>query len=136
MSWVSEYVGLPQRDHGRDQRGVDCWGLIRLVYRQELGIVLPSYAADYVDPLEHAEIARIVNAAEACGPWHPVDQVRPFDLLLFRMGRYRSHIGCAVDAQRMLHVQGGDGSKLERFREGRWQHRLTGAFRHVERGVK
>lgn len=136
MSWASDYVGLPQRDHGRDRHGVDCWGLVRLVYRDTLAIDLPSYAAHYSDPQEHAEVARIVNAAEARGPWRPVDQVLPFDLLLFRMGRHRSHIGVALDSGRMLHVQGTDGSKVERFRDGRWQHRFTGAFRHVERGLK
>lgn len=136
MSWASPYVGLPQRDHGRDRLGIDCWGLFRLIYLEQLGLELPSYSGLYLDAAEHAEVARIVNAEEAKGLWYPVGHIEPFDLLLFRMGRYRSHIGCALDGRRMLHVQGQDGSKIERFREGRWQHRFTGAFRHVERRLK
>lgn len=136
MSWSNAYVGLPQLDHGRDRGGVDCWGLFRLIYREQLGIELPSYAGDYVDPQEHAEVSRIVNAEETTGVWRPVAGVAPFDLLLFRRGRYRSHIGCAVDGRRMIHVQGEDGSKLEPYRTGRWEHRFAGAFRHVERGLK
>lgn len=136
MSWSAKYVGLPQLDHGRDRDGVDCWGLMQLVYWEQLSIRLPSYDGLYVSPDEHEEVARIVNDVEARGAWFPVNHIEPFDLLLFRRGQYRCHVGCALDGKRMLHVQGSDGAKLEMFREGRWKHRFTGAFRHVERGLK
>ena len=34
--WTQKYVGIPYRDLGRDMTGCDCWGLLRLVYGQEL----------------------------------------------------------------------------------------------------
>jgi len=39
--WACKYIGLPYRVGGRDFDGVDCWGLLYLVYRDEFNIHLP-----------------------------------------------------------------------------------------------
>ncbi|AKO97603.1 MULTISPECIES: NlpC/P60 family protein [Marinovum] len=136
MSWSDRYVGLPAAKLGRGWQGVDCWGLVELVYREELGIELPSYAGTYADPSEVAEVSRLINAAEARGPWVPSHVIRTFDVLTFGAGRWRSHVGIALDARLMLHVQGHDCAKLEHYRTGRWQHRFRGGFRYVEGAVQ
>ena len=35
-----DYVGLPWRIGGRDRRGLDCFGLVRLVLAEQAGIIL------------------------------------------------------------------------------------------------
>ncbi|TMV09814.1 NlpC/P60 family protein [Ruegeria sediminis] len=136
MSWASRYVGIPQADFGRSEMGCDCWGLARLVYARELGIGLPSYDGAYVSPDEHAEVAALISGAEVDGPWHPVATPEPFDLLLFRRGRFRSHIGINVDTRHMLHMDGTEQARIADIRAPRWSSRFCGAYRHVERGVQ
>ena len=93
MNWASTYVGIPYADRGRFLSGCDCWGLARLVYRRELGIKLPSYVGDYISSTERAEIDDLIGAAEVTERWRLVEQPAPFDLILLRRGRLRSHIG-------------------------------------------
>ena len=40
---LSNFVGIPHADLGRDRAGCDCYGLLRLVYAEDLGIALPSF---------------------------------------------------------------------------------------------
>ena len=53
-----DYIGIPFTNHGRDLDGVDCWGLVTIVYRRELQIVLPDYHERYRDAEHIRGIAR------------------------------------------------------------------------------
>lgn len=43
MHWARKYVGLKHVLGGRGPEGVDCWGLLVLVYREVFGIDLPLF---------------------------------------------------------------------------------------------
>ena len=40
-SWVHKYLGLPWKAGGRSDGEFDCWGLLREVYKTQLGVELP-----------------------------------------------------------------------------------------------
>lgn len=136
MSWANGYIGIPYCDLGRDRQGCDCWGLARLVYAEELGLHLLSYVGDYACAEEQAEVATLIDAESGQSPWSRIAVPKPFDLLLFRRGRFASHVGIMVSRTRMLHVAGDEQAKIEDVTSARWGKRRIAAFRHVGRPLK
>lgn len=132
--WTNRYVGTPYRELGRDASGCDCWGLAVLVYAGELGIELPGYDGDYASVEERAEIAALIEAGKQQPVWQRVIAPRPFDIALFRQGKFTSHIGIVCAPERMLHQYGEDCAKIEKYAAPRRHLRLMGFYRHRKAG--
>ncbi|MIL09644.1 hypothetical protein BZU93_27680 [Salmonella enterica subsp. enterica] len=131
LAWCNRYVGIPYKPQGRDEAGIDCWGLPMLVYRNERGIELPEFAGEYSDKIEAAEIARISRRELGSGRWAEVSEPRMFDLLGFKVSDFESHVGIWIAPGEMLHAVNGDCVKIERFDRGAWSRRLIGTYRWV-----
>jgi cell wall-associated NlpC family hydrolase len=132
--WSSAFVGIPYCDKGRSHGGVDCWGLVHLVYTEHLRRDgFPSYSERYASDEERQEISAIVAGEARSSIWQPVEGApQAFDVLFFRVGRWDSHAGLALDGRRMLHVSAqGLQSVVERWDEGRWARTFAGAYRYV-----
>lgn len=124
------FVGIPYLDRGRSVVGLDCWGLVALVFRGLRGIELPSYAECYVTASDRAAIARLI--AGEIEPWLEIDAASEqiFDVVLMREGRYPRHVGIVTEPGQLLHVQDGETSRIERYRSGALMHRVVGFFRY------
>lgn len=129
LSWAQAFIGMPYADKGRTREGCDCWGLIRIVYADRLGIELPSYDSEYVGSDERREISAIVEREAQSALWERVETPRPFDILFFRRGRFDAHAAIWVKAGLMLHMVEEDCSKIERFDVPAYAFRLTGMYR-------
>ena len=129
MTWSTRYLDIPEAE-------CHCWELARRIYRGELGIVLPAYEGALASSEERAEVAALVDGEMGRARWQAVDSddIRPFDVLVFRRGRLRSHIGIAIDRRHMIHMLGR--SHVERFVSPYWCPRLTGVYRHVKPPVE
>lgn len=123
----SDYIGIPYRAEGRDRAGCDCWGLVVLIYREQLGIELPSHTG-YGDPLSAAAAATVAVGRQA---WLPVDTPQPFDLVLFNVNGQPHHIGLVIRPGWMLHTAAGKDSCIENYLRPYWRARIEGFYRHV-----
>lgn len=130
MHWSADYVGLPFLDQGRDRMGVDCWGLVRLVFSGVLNIDLPSYTERYVSTDEVREVAALVGDVSAHEPFRRVQVGREFDVPVFAAMGHPIHVGVVVKPGLMLHVSAGFESRVESYRDTRWASRLVGFYRH------
>lgn len=102
MNWAARYVGLP---FGEAQGEVTCWGLVRRVYYDRLGLDLPEYGE--ISARDLLRIARAMGAAKDDG-WRAVSPPAPLDVCLMRGpqgGAAVVHVGVMVDAQHLLHVE-------------------------------
>lgn len=124
-----KYIGIPFLEKGRDVSGVDCWGLVRLIYKQEYNINLPSFVADY----ELSDDQRIGELfAQYKEGWTTLTQPEPGCAVIFRMFGTESHIGVAVDNAHFIHVREGRDTVIESLESSKWAKRIVGFYKYSE----
>ena len=128
MSWVLKYFDLPFKERGRDFDGVDCWGLVRLVYQNEFMIELKDLSEGYVTTKDDC-LADIVKR-EAEG-WKPIKSgfEKAGDVVVLRLRNEPIHVGIVLDGKRFLHIQRGINAAVESYRSKRWGNRVEGFYR-------
>lgn len=128
--WVGHYIGLSFKGHGRDRKGVDCWGLVRLVMAEQFGISLPSYATQYESTAREDQLAPLIEEERKW--WIPVEtgDERLGDVVVLRMRGQPIHVGLVIEQGRMLHAEVGIGSVLDSYKSARWSLRVTGFYRY------
>jgi len=127
---LSEYIGIPYGDHGRNQKALDCWGLLWLIYKEQFNIGLPSYTDRYASAEDQETVSHLIH--NEIGPWTQVDanQVQFGDAVLLRIKGEPWHIGVVISQGLMIHVMKGIDVCLERYDRSMWQHRVMGIYRH------
>lgn len=129
--WSNAYVGIPFEDRGRDALGLDCWGLVRLVYDEQLGIDLPSLNDGYESTEDAAAIAGIYEVERS--EWIERPGPAPGDVVMFRLLAIPLHVGVVVDARTFLHTMERRGTCVERLTGPAWSARVLAFYRHRSR---
>lgn len=118
MMDLDQYVGLPWKLGGRDRRGLDCFGLVRLVLAEQAGILLPDWLDD-PDALARSVSDRC-RAFERHRPdmdfFLPVPSFRQqvLDIAAFFRGGVMWHMGILVEyPDIILHIEDTTGSQRE-----------------------
>ena len=109
-------LGVPYRYGGNNVKsGLDCSGLVRLVFEQSVGKVLPRRAA------EQAAATEVIDSSE----------LKPGDLVFFNtMKRAFSHVGIYVGEGKFIHApRTGSEVRVEDMRLAYWSTRFNGARR-------
>lgn len=115
-----ELVGINYRRGGTNpDSGLDCSGLVQLVFKDAVGRLLPRTAK------EQSQVGDVVNKNE----------LKPGDLVFFNtMRRAFSHVGIYLGDNRFLHApRTGSEVRVEDMSQGYWVKRYNGARRVVDR---
>jgi len=126
---LQHLLGIPFAPGGRDRRGVDCWGLVRLGLRELHGIEVPEVGP--YDITRRETCARLAEEQSENGLWQsvPLGRERAGDVVLCELGGMPLHVGLVVAPGVMLHVTRGGHSTLASYRSGIWARRLMGIWR-------
>ena len=125
------YIGIPFKAFGRDSHGLDCWGLVRLIYKHKLDIDLPSYINEY-DGIEDRD--KIAKAMEKHAyEWLEISSGNEqiFDVILMRIRGLPIHVGIVIAPGRMLHILSNMNVCLERYNTTLWHKRIQGFYRYA-----
>ena len=110
------FLGVPYRYGGNNaQQGFDCSGLVRAVFEQTLGKVLPRRARD------QAQVTQPISESE----------LQPGDLVFFDTMRQKfSHVGIYVGNHMFIHSpHKGEQVRMDDMRQAYWERRFAGARR-------
>lgn len=138
MNFRGRYAGIPYVDRGRSIDGVDCWGLVRLVYLVEAAIALPDHgeiSARDLLAIAHA-IEREKRDSESA--WTRVEEgdvLQPLDLVVMRApgGKAPIHVGIygvRDGIGQVLHTEIETDSAWCRFGHPSLAGRVIGFWRH------
>jgi cell wall-associated NlpC family hydrolase len=92
---ISRYIGIPHRVRGRDESALDCWGLIHLFYKNELGIELPDYSDLYDEPRDVKQVEALVDIEKR--RFECISKPEPFAIILMSFRHQICHLGIVID---------------------------------------
>lgn len=127
--WQDKYIGIPFKANGRDENGLDCWGLVRLIYNQEYNIQLPSFSSEYVIQDDSRINDLIAQYKEG---WEQVEKPVPGSVVLFKILGGLTHIAVMVDEVTFIHVRPGSNTVIDTITNTKWKNRITGFFKYNE----
>lgn len=132
-AWATTYLNIPFLERGRDRHGVDCYGLLHLMYAEQRGITLPSYAEGYTTTDDTREIAALCRG-EVATRWRavPRGEEQLFDAIIFRIKGEPIHIGVVLDKEYFVHTMKGIWSVMERWQGLVWSRRVVEVVRYGE----
>jgi len=102
-----EWRGAPYRYGGQSRNGIDCSGFVQLTLRQRFGSDIQRTT------FEQARTGRVVSH----GNW------QAGDLVFFRTGHKKRHVGIYVEDGKFLHASNSDGVTLSSLHQPYWRQR-------------
>lgn len=137
MNWPHTYIGLPFLDGGRTARGLDCWGLVKLVYHDRLDIDLPSYGE--ITAAQLIKVARAIKTGMGLETWSKTDTPQEFDVVVMKArslvdGHMRMqplHVGIWLKSNRVLHIENGVNAADVSLNHSSVKNRIYGVFKYV-----
>ncbi len=133
--WMVKYIGIPYIEGGRDSKGADCYGLLRLIYQEQFGIEIPEYShVAWVKDCDEKQLESDIEDRKQ--EWQLIDSgsEKIGDCILLKIAGVPIHLGMVVASGVMVHCARGHDSAIERYDSNKWQKRIEGFFRHEQRG--
>jgi len=128
--WVKKYIGIPFVSNGRTTDGCDCYGLVRLVLRNEYGVELPELSDDYTDALNVAETARLFKEQLPALAGEKIAGPQERAVAVITEHGSPAHIGIAAGGGYILHTGIKTGSVCQRETHPGLRGRIEGYY-HV-----
>lgn len=112
----AEWQGTPYRLGGMSKRGIDCSGFVYATFLELFDTRLP----------------RTTEAQAALGHSVSRDHIQAGDLVFFRTGRQKFHVGIYVENGRFLHASTSQGVTLSNINAPYWSVRYWKSRRLAE----
>ena len=124
------YIGIPFKDRADTEKNSDCFGLVRLIYKQVLKI-------EVFKPNSSAFNSRSVLREfleETSRNWDEVKELKKFDVIAMahdpKLVSIVQHFGVYIGNGKMIHTLKGIGSHISNIHE--YEYFIRGYYRHKD----
>lgn len=126
---ASKYIGIKYKDKGGTQSGIDCYGLVRLFYKDEFNIELPDYRSFYSSSTDQESVSNAVLTKRS-QVLEEVEVPEFGDIIIFNIKGYPVHVGIYLEKGDFLHSLSGRDSCIENLRSLTWSRRVDSIWRY------
>lgn len=108
-SWLNDYIGIPYQFGGRTREGLDCYGLVKLIYSEQYDEALPDWVTDVIDMrVRHREFENAITSGDFIQKDEPIEG----DFVICYRARAAHHMGLFY-AGGVIHSVDGSGVVFE-----------------------
>jgi len=129
---MKDFIGVPFKLLGRDFDGVDCWGLVYLVFKEKLGIELPNYTNLCYSMGWYKKNKDMIVDEIKKSVFEVVEKpYKKYDIFILYNGteKIANHVSLYLNDDKMLHISEGSTSMISRF-NGYWESKLYKTVRY------
>ncbi len=134
MPNFNKYIGLPYRESGRSIEGVDCFGLIRLIYKEVREIELPGFEeVGYNNKTWHNSKGKDITDNIGSKLLRVNPPYGLYDGIIFYKyigSRIADHIGMYLGNNKFIHIEENSTSMISRLESTPYEHRIYAALRY------
>lgn len=127
---VSDLIGIPFKDGGRDRNGADCWGLFKMA-QERFGNHVPDVSVSAFDSPGIREAM-----ANQMFLWEPVEDLEPGDAIAmsldYDLPDTVQHFAVYIGDGKMIHTVKKVGSMMVRIDHPLWKNKIIGAYRWIK----
>jgi len=122
----STYIGIPFIDNGRDEKGYDCWGLVKELYLKYHGEELPDFM--YTKAIEDGVSSFFMEELYIKRVWNSVEP-QEGSIAVFTVGGVVRHAGFMINTHEFIHTISGTETVIESIKGLRWSARYKGSYK-------
>lgn len=128
-SWVKDYIGIPFLSGGRTREGCDCYGLLRLILKEQYGINFPLLDGKYEDALDKDHIKNLFHEyiPLLCG--EKISGPEEKAIAVIRTQGLATHVAIYAGDGNIIHTMLYTGTVCERLSSPMLKGRVEGWYR-------
>ncbi|CAM3701233.1 bifunctional murein DD-endopeptidase/murein LD-carboxypeptidase [Xenorhabdus thuongxuanensis] len=120
LNQYADWKGVAYRLGGNTKRGIDCSAFVQRTFHDQFGMELPR------STLEQQNIGQTVSRSK----------LQAGDLVLFKTGARRRHVGIYIGNNQFVHASTSNGVIVSKLTDTYWSKRYYGARRVLSDNIK
>ena len=124
---VREYIGIPFLSRGRTKYGLDCWGLVAMILKEQYDIIVPDLL-EYNDALNRSETSEVININTPLVAGEKLTNPVEGSVVVLSAGGLSAHVGLVIGGNMIIHTTKETGVLIEPLSSPRIKKRIKGYY--------